>query len=678
MISLTSLNSPQQEAAATITGPVLILAGAGSGKTRTITYRMASMIENHGIPSSSILGVTFTNKAACEMKERMEQLVPPTRLSGITLSTFHSLGLKILKEEIHHLGRQPSFSIYDTGDQLALISEGLRHYRQEKQSFDRKVIISKIGFLKNQGITADNFAQSSYFDSESPYDLATEFVYHYYQEKLEFFNAIDFDDILLLSVDLFQRFPLVAQKYSQRFRYIVIDEYQDTNPLQFQLVLGLTSTHHNLCVVGDDDQAIYSFRGADLRNILEFEKRFPQTKVIRLEENYRSTMTILDLANKVIAQNKERKSKRLWTTRESPERPYLWCCGDTDHEAQLVAEDIVNYQKQGGSLNDIAIIYRSNTQAPPLEDSLRLEDLSYTMIGGQKFYDKKEVKDLLAYLAVFNNPYDEVSLRRILNVPHRGIGPQTLKKYIDLSQELKLTLFRAFDHKAQVDPGKEATLTHFTGLIKKYQKSFHFHSLSEGITQLIEEIDYLSYIDKVYHQNARQAIRRKQDILNFIESARRFERYHPHPTLKNFLEKIFLADSQDKNKEEESTEDRITMLTLHSSKGLEFNRVYLIGVEEDILPHKKVLRGDESVEEERRLCYVGITRAKKNLIMTYCKERVLYGKKRPRHKSRFLLQLDGYQEQDRTTYEHLSQEEAQNYQSNYLQQLISKLESTTI
>ena len=678
MISLSGLNDPQREAASTIDGPVLILAGAGSGKTRTITYRIAHMVYNLGMSPKTILGVSFTNKASKEMKERVISLLGKKKARGLTLATFHSLGVKILKEEIHLLGYHKNFSIYDTSDQTSIIREALKAIKTEK-TFDRKQILSKIGFLKNKGIMADDFIASPYFDEDDPYDLMVEHVYHHYQDKLKFYNAIDFDDILNLVVRLFREFPEMAIKYSEKFRYVMVDEYQDTNPLQFELIMGLTKTHNNLCVVGDDDQAIYAFRGADVTNILEFEKKFPGAKVVKLEENYRSTMPILSLANKVIKENKNRREKSLWSKLESDKKPLLWLAADTDHEAQVVVDEIVQHQGDCGHLGDIAILYRSNTQAQPIEDQLRLSQVPYTILGGQKFYEKKEVKDLIAYLSVILNPKDQIALRRILNVPHRGIGNVTLDKFLNFAEEKEINLFDALEDTPDLAARSSDHIVNFTKIIRKYQEVFEHTPLPQAISSLVEDIQYLKFVEKSY-DSVKQVDQRKNDVHMFVESAERFVKYNQaHANLKNFVEKLLLQDSQDDQEEEDEDDDvrknEVTMMTLHSSKGLEFDTVYMVGVEEETLPHKRVLQLGEDIGEERRLAYVGITRAQRKLVMTYCKERKLFGRKTVRHKSRFLNELGmDYTEQDRTTFGHLTEEEAQDYKKSFFGNLIDGLD----
>ena len=681
MISLSGLNDKQREAAETVEGPVLILAGAGSGKTRTLTYRIANMVDNLGLPSDQILGVSFTNKAAKEMRERVITLLGARKARKIALLTFHSLGVRILKKEIDKLGYHLNFSIYDQSDQISIVREALKHYHADKK-FDTKDVQSKISFLKNAGVTEDDFADSSHFDPEDAYSHATEYAYRYYQEKLKFFNAIDFDDILFLTLKLFRNNPDIAKAYSEKFQYIMIDEYQDTNTLQFELVRHLTVTHNNLCVVGDDDQSIYGFRGADITNILEFEKTFPGAKVVKLEENYRSVTSILDLANHVIKENKKRRDKTLWSQKKSDHIPLLWAMANMEHEAEVIVEEVVRHQGNGGHLGDIAILYRSNTQAPPIEDQLRLSQVPYTIIGGQKFYDKKEVKDLMSYLFVILNPNDQLAIRRILNVPHRGIGNVTLEKYVAKSTEDKISLFETLEKYPAIDPQRSAGITKFVELIRKYKQVFKTYPLAQSISTLIEEIDYLNFIDKQY-DNAKQVERRRKDVMYFIESSERFTNYYKdRADLKTFCERLLLQDSQDKEElndgeDHDVRKNEVTLMTLHSSKGLEFDTVFLVGVEEETLPHKKTISQGDDISEERRLCYVGITRAQSRLIMTYAKQRKIFGKDMPRFKSRFLNELknkDLYREQDRTTFGHLTEEEATDYKKSFFSNLLGSLD----
>jgi len=682
IISLAGLNRPQRQAAETVEGPVLILAGAGSGKTRTITYRMAHMVANLKINPKQILAVTFTNKAAKEMRERVSALLGSSKGRGLTISTFHALCVRILKREIQNLGYHQKFNIYDTGDQLAIIREALNKYTSEKDGgFERKTIQSKISFLKNRGISPTEYPTTPYYDPESPYDQAIEHCYHYYQEKMRFYNAIDFDDILFLTIELFRKHPHLAKHYSEKYNYIMIDEYQDTNGLQFELVTHLTCLHKNLCVVGDDDQAIYGFRGADVSNILNFEQNYPNCKVIKLEENYRSTNSILQLANKVIAQNTKRKDKTLFSQKNTDDRPVVWACGSTEHEAESVVEDILQFwSTDGGHLSEVAILYRSKTQVAAFEEQLRLSQIPYKIIGGQKLYEKKEVKDIMAYLSFLNNPKDELALRRIINIPHRGIGNATLEKYLALKTKDNTDLYQAFKNNPSVDPKRAGDIQTFTKLVEEMQHEFNSRSLPEALGQLIEKINYFSFIDQEYKDAPKQAEKKKVDVNMFMQLAERFVQYHKqNATLNYFVEKIILQDSQDDEEHSDLDDDlkknEVTLMTLHSAKGLEFDRVYFVGAEEEILPHKKSMAEGTDLNEELRLCYVGITRAREKLVLTYCKERKLYGKNVRRNKSRFLHNLEEglFDEKDRTVFGHLSPEEAESYKKKFFQGLIEDL-----
>ena len=651
------------------------MAGAGSGKTKTITYRIAHIVKNCGVSPHQILGISFTNKAAGELRERVHHLVGAVA-SKMTLTTFHSLGLQILRREIVRLGRNPNFSIYDQSDQIAIIREGLQSYRGE-QNFKREWILSKISWLKNQNLGAQEYATSSYFDPDDPYHLATEFLYRYYQERLYFYNAVDFDDLLFLPVQIFQQFPEIATSYGEKFRYIMVDEYQDTNHPQLLLVLALTQGTQNICVVGDDDQAIYAFRGANLQNILEFEKSFPGAQIFKLEENYRSTNEILALANGVIKQNKHRKDKTLFSQSSGP-LPLLWKMQDSEHEAQIIVEEILQHQSAGHLLSEIAVLYRSNTQTPLLEEHLRLSQVPYQLLGGQKFYDRKEIKDLLAYLTVIANPQDEIALRRILNVPARGIGLATLEKFLAASKARGTSLFSV------LASSEQETIKNFVHLISEMQNLFGQLPLATALSKLIEKLDYFAYVEKSYDHHPVQMELRRNHILDLIAGAERFARYHgaesasANTLLKTFLERILLQDTPSSDLPSttpESPANTVTLMTLHGSKGLEFSTVFLVGVEEDLLPHKRTVSEGTDINEELRLAYVGITRAKRQLIMTYCKERLLYGKKVPRRLSRFFQgQSALYKEQDRTCFGHLAPEQVAQYKQKFFANLLDQLE----
>lgn len=677
MFSLTKLNHQQHLAAKHIHGPLLILAGAGSGKTRTITFRIAHMIENCHIPPSQILAVSFTNKAAAEMKQRVKKLLSARKTKGITLSTFHSLGIQILKHEIHHLGYSKQFAIYDVSDQISVLRDIMKHYKAG-HNFHLKTLQAKISQLKNASVTPETYIKSSFFDPHDDYDMAVEYAYQKYQEKLQYFNAIDFDDILNLTVKLFDNFPDIAKKYSQKFQYIMIDEYQDTNDLQFRLISHLTSTHNNLCVVGDDDQAIYAFRGANIQNILNFEKQFSDATVIKLEQNYRSTMPILELANHVISQNKMRKDKKMWSQTPSDKLPFLWAAADSDHETVIICEEINKLQNDGILLHDMAILYRSNTQIPLIEDQLRLYRIPYKIIGGQKLYEKKEIKDIIAYLALINNPKNEIALRRILNVPTRGIGMTSLQQMLDLAKENQTTLYQTLKNEARkgVHP-RSPQFRIFTSLISKYQDCFKDPevSLQKTIENLIEDIHYHDHIIKSYDKQDKIIHIKQNDLRFFTEAAGRFQaHFGKEGTLNNLLDKLLLTDSQDEQKDGE--ESAISLMTFHSSKGLEFHTVFMMGTEEGLLPHKKVIDLDEDISEECRLTYVGITRAEKNLYMTYAKERNIYGKNQPRHLSRFINNVDEklYCFQDKTTFDYMTEDEEKDYKENFFSNMMSLLD----
>lgn len=610
------------------------------------------------------------------MKERVQKLLGKKVSSKMNLSTFHSLGLQILKEDIHHLGYSKQFAIYDTSDQLSILRELLKRYKAGK-NFHLRTLQAQISQLKNRGIEPQDFIKSPYFDPENDYDMLMEYLYPEYQKKLEYYNAVDFDDILALTLKLLSQFPEITRKYSQKFKYITIDEYQDTNDLQFKLVRYLTSTHNNLCVVGDDDQAIYAFRGANIENILSFEKNFPQAKVVKLEQNYRSTTPILELANEVISQSPKRKEKKLWSKNHSEEKPFLWASADEDHEAVVICEEINHLQNKGFLLNDMAILYRSNTQVPILEDQLRLYNIPYKIIGGQKLYEKKEIKDIIAYLSLIRNTYNEVALRRILNVPNRGIGLTSLKQMLEIASQKSESLFQTLTTQGAGGHKRAEHFKSFTQLILKYKNIFKGETLSRSIQKLLEEIKYKDYLQKYYTHQEKVIKLKENDLSFFIESAKRFEsHFGKEATLENFLDKLLLSDSQDEQKKEEYESTPITLMTYHSSKGLEFDMVFMMGVEEEILPHKKAIAEGEDISEECRLAYVGITRARKKLFMTYAKERNIYGKKTPRHVSRFLKNADEsfYTFHDKTTFDHMTEEEEEDYKKNFFSNLMGILE----
>ena len=611
------------------------------------------------------------------MSERVSKLLGTRLKRGINLSTFHSLGLKILRDKIELLGLSKDFTIYDSADQLSIVREGLKRYTNaDKNAYDKKTIMAKIGTLKNAGISEDAFASSDYFNPDDPYDVATESIYRYYQDKLHFYNAVDFDDILYLTVKLFQQNPEVAKEYSRKFKYIMIDEYQDTNKLQFAMVRAVTSTHSNICVVGDDDQSIYAFRGADITNILSFEKLFDNTKVIKLEQNYRSTPNILNLANAVIKQNKKRKDKTMFSTNAFGKTPKVWSCADSDHEAQVVIDEIIKIQKQGRFLGEVALLYRSNTQVPPFEDQLRLAQVPYTIIGGQKFYEKKEIKDLIAFLSIIHNTKNELGLRRVINIPHRGVGTKSLKDFLEVSKATGKTLYQVVKEFSRSEDSKKAhALAEFFQVIELSRSDFKTMKLHEALISLVDRFHYFNFIEKSY-DSPKIVARKKDDVKNFILSAERFsDRFKQEATLGLWLERLLLAETQDNSDKGDGIKNEVQCMTYHSSKGLEFDTVFMVGCEEELLPHKNTIKEDGDIDEERRLCYVGITRAKKDLTMTFAQKRRIYGKDILRNRSRFLVDLDEHiQDIDKNSFSHMTEEEEVEYKSNFFNDLLQSLD----
>lgn len=690
MNPLNELNPEQKIAAEHKDGPLLILAGAGSGKTKTITFRMLNLITHYHVSPENIIGVTFTNKAAKEMRERLKKFLPKNIKSPL-LCTFHSLCIKILREHIHHFGYHSSFTIYDTSDQLSLIRQSLEN-RKDAKKFDRKIIQSIISKLKNNSIGPEDFVSSKFFDPTNNYHLVVTDVYPDYQKKLKLLNALDFDDLLFITVILLKNHPSVAMSLSQQFRYITVDEYQDTNPMQLDLIKSLTCAHQNICVVGDDDQSIYAFRGADVQIILNFNKHFKNAKTVSLEQNYRSTTPILNLANAMIAQNKNRHQKKLWSKYPSDELPLLWGCQDDDHEALIIADDINQMAAKGTAWSSMLILCRSNNQFIKIEDALKEGQIPYQLFGGQKFYEKKEIKDLISYLSFISNPKDDISLRRIINVPSRGIGDVTLENLNSTSIQDKLPISQVIQKNfATFKPSTQNALKSFLDLIQELRGNLNHFSLSEFVQELIKKTDYISYVQQYYKDQSLLAEIKKNDVLAFAESARRFQIRHETHSFKKagstrellyeFLQFCMTQNNpQDDDEDESESPEKIkemknyvSVMTMHGSKGLEFDNVYIVGVEDEILPHKKTLDANEDVSEERRLFYVAITRAKKRLVMSYSKEKKIYNAMKERLKSRFLYHLDEYYTfQDRTNFGHLTKEEAENYKKNFFQDL-SKL-----
>ncbi len=635
---MKNLNPPQRKAVVTTTGPLLILAGAGSGKTQVITTRIVHLLKDQHVPAENILAVTFTNKAAREMNERVRKMAGPLA-SGIVISTFHSLGVRILRRDIRGLGFKQNFSIYSTSDQSGVIRQAVRERDIDPKKIDPDQILWKISALKNRLIGPKQFAP----DRNDPLEVATAAVYPRYQELLKGFNAIDFDDIIMLSVHLLQTVPAILSHWQGQFRYIMVDEYQDTNASQYLLISLLAQRHGNICVVGDDDQSIYGWRGAEVKNILNFAQDHPGCVTIKLEQNYRSTGAILDAANAVIRNNTLRTDKALWTAGGKGREIDLLVADSEEHEAAQVVEQIMLEQyRERLRWSDLAILYRSNAQSRAFEEKLRLERIPYVVIGGQQFYERKEVKDAIAYLKVIDNQSDEASLLRIINFPRRGIGDTTLIKLNQWSMNQSVPLFETLGRVMEIDeisPSCKKTVAGFHAMMKEIIAGFSSHNMGAQVNALFNR---LRIEDELYRtlNDAPQARKRIENIEQVVNSLAAYEAQTPHGTLSAFLERISLMD-EDKPAEDDkdAANNAVTLMSLHSSKGLEFSHVWLVGMEENLLPHKRSLEEDPTVAEERRLCYVGITRARRFLTISRCLTRRKYGALEVQKPSRFLSEI---------------------------------------
>jgi superfamily I DNA/RNA helicase len=637
---MKKLNPPQQMAVNHTEGALLILAGAGSGKTQVITTRIVHLLKEKRIPAENILAVTFTNKAAREMKERVSGMAG-SMAEGIIISTFHSLGVRILRRDIRALGFKPNFSIYSTSDQAGVIRQAMRDRDIDPKQCDPDSILWRISAAKNKLVSPAEFKPSS----DDRIELATAAVYPRYQELLKGFNAIDFDDIIMLSVRLLQSSQAIMTYWQDRFRYIMVDEYQDTNASQYLLISLLSKKHGNICVVGDDDQSIYGWRGAEVQNILNFSKDYPGCITIKLEQNYRSTSSILDAANSVIKNNSVRTEKALWSAVGKGREIELIVADDEEDEAARVIEGMMLEQyRHKLAWSDMAILYRSNTQSRAFEEKLRQERIPYVVIGGQQFYERKEVKDAIAYLKVIDNPHDEASLLRIINFPRRGVGDGTLLHLNQWSMEHEIPLFEALGRVREISGLSESSkkaVAAFHGMMTEVIAGFARHGLGEQVNKLFNR---LRIEDELYRtlNDAAQARKRIENIEQVVNSLAIYEQHNPRGTLSAFLERISLMDEDKNDDDKEHGSNAVTLMSLHSSKGLEFSHIYLAGVEEDLLPHKRSIEEDPTVAEERRLCYVGITRARRHLTISRCLTRRKYGAIEQRNPSRFLSEIPAH------------------------------------
>ena len=629
---LADLNPPQQEAVQHGDGPLLILAGAGSGKTRVITRRIAHLIARRGVQPWQILAVTFTNKAANEMRKRVEQVLGGRGLA-VALGTFHSTCVRILRKWHAELGFRQSFVIYDDADQLGLIRDCLKGLNLSERVMSPRAVAARISRAKNEMQTPGEYAAAATDFTEE----RTAKIYSMYQERLRASHAVDFDDLLMLTVLLFRDHAHVLEYYQNLWRYVLVDEYQDTNHAQYQIVNFLSRRHGNLCVVGDDDQSIYRWRGADLNNILDFERDHPGCRVIKLEQNYRSTQNILDAAGGVVANNRGRKGKALWTENPSGEPLVVYQARDEQAEAEFVAQRVRELAAENGhSLDDFAVFYRTNAQSRVLEDALRRDLTPYVIVGGLRFYERKEVKDLVAYLRLVANPDDAQSFKRIVNVPLRGIGAATVEKLDGLAQAERVSIWdactRIADRKILGAKTLKA-LAELVGLIEKTRAKLDVLTVPELIVELLETTGYLADLK---NEGTVEAETRQENLQELVSAAREFmERSEDH-TLQAFLDSVALIADIDEMAEGTG---RVTLMTLHSAKGLEFPVVFLTGMEEGVFPHARALHDDAELEEERRLCYVGMTRARQQLFLTAALSRRLYNNDSYNLPSRFLDEL---------------------------------------
>ena len=633
MIRFDELNEPQRQAVEHKEGPLLILAGAGSGKTRVITYRLAYLLQYHNIPAQKLLAVTFTNKAADEMRERLSQLAGKTT-KKVILSTFHSLGVRILRKQAEHAGYRKNFVIYDQNDQLSLVREIIKDRALDFAGHNAYTLLSRISSAKNLEETPEK-----YLDQSNPEEVLFGDLYKHYLERTRGCNAIDFDDILILVSKLLEDNEEIRRYYQQFFEYIMVDEYQDTNRLQFRFIELLLGESRNICVVGDDDQAVYSWRGADPEIILEFENHFIGARVIKLEQNYRSTQTILTAANTVIAHNRRRVKKQLWSAQAGGARIAVLKAQNELEEAEKVMGMIQSRKLmvRGANYSHFAVLVRTNFQLRPLEEAARAVDLPYQLIGGTSFYERPEIRNVISYLKTIKNPSDELNFKRALQFPKRGVGATSLLKAYEHCRQHNMSLFQAFqeaEHIADLRPAAKHAMAIFVNLIKDYQKRFRSGSISAVAANLVKEVGFIEALkETVKELKARDA--KINNVREFLGSIQRFEQKSERKGLSTFLDRISLITNSDYLKEKE---ERAIFLTVHSAKGLEFPYVFLYGMNDGQFPSKRALE-EGSLEEERRLCYVAMTRAQKELTISYAVQKKRYKEILQLEPSRFLKEM---------------------------------------
>lgn len=629
-----TLNEQQKKGVFTTEGPVLLLAGAGSGKTRVLTHRIAYLIEELGVSPWNIMAITFTNKAAGEMKERVENLVG-MGAESIWVTTFHSSCVRILRRYADRLGYDTNFTIYDTDDQKAVMKDVCKRLQIDTKMLKERIILSAISSAKDKLISPVEYELNTMGDFRKQ-KIAQ--AYKEYQMALKKSNAMDFDDLIVKTVELFKADPEVLGGYQKRFKYIMVDEYQDTNTAQFELIRLLADVSHNLCVVGDDDQSIYKFRGANIRNILDFEQIYPEAEVIRLEQNYRSTQNVLDAANAVIRNNKGRKSKTLWTDKGEGSRIHFRQFDNAYEEAEFIADDVARKKRERtADYGDCAVLYRTNAQARLLEERFIVEGIPYDVVGGTNFYARREIKDLLAYLKTIDNGRDDLAVKRIINIPKRGIGAATIAKVQDYADMREISFYDALRQADEImGLGKSvAKLKPFVTMIQSFRSKLEFYGLEDLIKDVIETTGYVSELEASDEEDAENRIENIDELISKIVA---FEEVHDQPTLGEFLEEVALVADID---HVENGSNRVLLMTLHSAKGLEFPHVYLAGMEDGIFPSYMTITSDDpdEIEEERRLAYVGITRAKDDLTICYAKMRMVRGETQMNAVSRFVKEI---------------------------------------
>lgn len=632
---LNGLNDMQKEAVKATDGPLLIMAGAGSGKTSVLTRRIAYLMVEKGVAPWNILAITFTNKAAREMKERIGKLLGPGA-DDIWISTFHSMCVRILRRDIDRIGISRNFSILDTTDQLSVIKSILKERNIDPKKFDPRSILGSISGAKNELITPDEYEKTA----GGMYEQVASDVYKDYQKKLLKNQSLDFDDLIMTTIQLFQRVPEVLEFYQRKFQFIHVDEYQDTNKAQYLLVKMLASRFQNLCVVGDSDQSIYRWRGADIANILSFEKDYPTASVILLEQNYRSTQRILEAANGVIKNNMNRKAKNLWTQNDEGQKINYYRADSESAEGQFVAGKINQLvSSQGRKLSDFAILYRTNAQSRVIEEILLKSNINYTIVGGIKFYDRKEIKDILAYLRLIANPDDDISLARVINVPKRGVGSTSVDKIAQYALDNDLSLFGAIEQIefAGVSARVVSAMVDFRELVRNLTNMQDYLSVTELAEEVIEKTGYREMLKT---EKTIEAQSRLENIDEFLSVTQNFEKNSDDKSLVAFLTDLALVADIDKlDEDDDASKEAVVLMTLHSAKGLEFPVVFLMGVEEGVFPHSRSLMEEAEMEEERRLAYVGITRAEKELFITNAKMRTLFGRTSMNPESRFISEI---------------------------------------